>query len=419
MPGARARWNGYKEAEMIPWYQDPVNFIAEWLRGLFSSWGLAPDISNFILTVLGAGTIALLGMLWVIFLIWYERKLIGRIQDRFGPNRVGPWGIFQPFADMLKIFTKEYITPAGADVVPYNLAPILSVGSVLLIWSVIPFTMTIMGVNLNVGLLIIVASGGLGVLAILLAGWGSNNKYAMLGGFRAVAQLISYEVPMVIALFVPVMLTGSLGVNDIVKAQNVPFIITAPVAALIFFISSMAEAGRSPFDLVEAESEIVSGFNIEYSGLKFGMFYVAEFLHAFTISLLFSTLFLGGWRGPWVDQVPMLGFVYLVVKTFLVYFVVILCRGSLPRFRLDQMMDLNWKFLAPLSLVSLIVTALIARPLAGLPLAQAAALFVANIAVLLVFQSLMENRTKQGRPIVGKPRPLAVPHPDENLPAQS
>ena len=390
---------------MTPWYQDPVNFIAEWLRTLLTGWGLAPEAVNVILTVLGAGILALLAMLWVIFLIWYERKLIGRIQDRFGPNRVGPWGIFQPFADMLKIFVKEYITPVGADLVPYNLAPILSVGSVLLVWAVIPFTMTIMGVNLNVGLLLIIGAGGLSALAILLAGWGSNNKYAMLGGFRAIALLISYEVPMVVSLLIPVVLTGSLGMNDIVKAQNVPFILTAPVAAFIFFISSVAESGRAPFDLVEAESEIVAGFNIEYSGLKFGMFYVAEFLHAFTISLLFSTLFLGGWRGPWAEQFPMLGFVYLVIKTFLVYFVVILFRGSLPRFRIDQMMDLNWKLLTPMALVSLIITALVAQPLAGLPVVRAVALFLTNAAVMIIFLGWAGRQSSRKRPIVGKPRP--------------
>jgi NADH-quinone oxidoreductase subunit H len=274
---------------------------------------------------------------------------------------------------------------------------------------VIPFTITIMGVNLNVGLVYIVASGGLSLLSVVLAGWGSNNKYAMLGGFRSVAQLISYEVPMVISLLIPVMLAGSLGVNDLVKAQGVPFLITAPVAALIFFISEVAESGRSPFDLVEAESELVAGFNTEYSGLKFGMFFVAEFLHAFTISLLFSTLFLGGWMGPFADQFPLLGFVYLLVKTFLVYFVVILFRGSLPRFRIDQMMDINWKLLTPLSIISLIVTSLIAQPLSAFPGARAIALFIANIAVLWIFIGWIERKVARKREIVGKPRPLATP----------
>jgi len=394
------------------WY-DPVAFIAEWLRGVLLGWGMAPAGADFVLTALGAALMPLLAMLFVIFLIWYERKLIGRIQDRFGPNRVGPWGIIQPFADMLKIFVKEYITPIGVDWLPFNLAPVLSVGAVLLIWAVIPFSATIMGVNLNVGLLYIIAAGGLGALSFLLAGWGSNNKYAMIGGFRAVAQLISYEVPMVISLLMPVMLTGSLGINDLVKAQNIPFILILPSAAVIFFITSVAEAGRAPFDLVEAESELVAGFNTEYSGLKFGMFFVGEFLHAFTISLLFSTLFLGGWRGPGAETYPLLGFIYLVIKTFIVYFLVILFRGSLPRFRIDQMMDFNWKLLTPLALASLIATALLANPLAGIPALQAVVLFVVNAVLLVVFFSVAGKRAAPKRAIVGKVRPLATPHHED------
>jgi NADH-quinone oxidoreductase subunit H len=288
------------------------------------------------------------------------------------------------------------------------------VGSVLLIWAVIPFTMSIMGVNLNVGLIFIIGAGGLGLLAIILAGYGSNNKYALLGGFRAVAQLISYEVPMVMSLLVPVMLAGSLGVKDIVEKQTVPYLFLAPLAALIFFITSVAESGRAPFDLVEAESEIVAGFNIEYSGLKFGFFFVAEFLHAFTISLLFSTIFLSGWRGPFAEQIPMLGFVYLMLKTFIVYFVVILFRGSLPRFRIDQMMDLNWKLLTPLSLIALLITALVANPLAGMPFLQGVVLFGTNILALVLVMRTAERRMVRKRKIVGKPRPLATPNQRED-----
>jgi NADH-quinone oxidoreductase subunit H len=399
---------------MTAWYEDPVKLIADWLFGLLVAWGISVEAANFIMIVLGAGIICLGAMLFVIFLIWYERKLIGRIQDRFGPNRVGPYGIFQPIADMIKIFAKEYITPIGADIVFYNLAPILSVASVLFIWAVIPFTMTIMGVNLNVGLIYVIACGGLGLLAIILAGYGSNNKYALLGGFRAVAQLISYEVPMVVSLVVPVMLAGSLGVKDIVDKQTIPFLFYSPIAALVFFLTSVAESGRAPFALVEAESEIVAGFNIEYSGLKFGMFFVAEFLHAFTISLLFATLFLGGWRGPFTEQIPILGFLYLVVKTFIVYFVVILFRGSLPRFRIDQMMDLNWKLLTPLALVAVLVTALLANPLASLPFVQLAVLFIVNVLAFILIMGGLERRITRKRKIVGKPRPLAMPNRQED-----
>ena len=279
------------------------------------------------------------GFSLVIFTIWLERKLYGRIQDRLGPNRVGPWGIFQTFPDMIKIFTKEYITPIGADKVAYNLAPILSVSAVLLIWAVMPFAKTIVGTDVNVGVLYLVAVGGIGALGIILAGWSSNNKYSLLGAFRAVAQIVSYEVPMVLALLVPVLLGRTMGVNSLVNAQSVWFIIMSPIAAFIFFTSSIAETGRAPFDLLEAESELVAGYQTEYSGLKFGMFYVGEFLHAFTISALTATLFLGGWRGPWAEQIPILGVAWFFIKAFIVYFVVVLIRISMPRLRIDQMLE--------------------------------------------------------------------------------
>ncbi len=405
---------------MTNWLEDPIHWIAEWLYGVLVGWGVLPSVAEVILMLLGAAVLSTLALLWVLFLIWFERKLIGRIQDRFGPNRVGPWGIFQSVADMIKIFTKEYITPQGADKVLYNLAPILAVASVLLIWAVLPFTRSIMGVNLNVGVVYIVAVGGGGVLAILMAGYASNNKYAFLGASRAVAQLISYEVPMVISLLVPVLLAGSMGLNDISQAQSVPYLVMAPVAALVFFITSMAETGRAPFDLVEAESELVAGYNTEYSGLKFGMFFVGEFLHSFTAALLFAVLFLGGWRGPFVEQVPLLGLVYLFIKTMVVYFLIILVRASVPRFRIDQMMDLNWKVLTPLSILSFLVTAVIAKVLEGQFLFQVLGLLVANVILLLLFMEWGERRNKRHRrPMVSEPRPLATPASDETSMAQS
>lgn len=370
---------------------DPINFIAHWLTALLEGLGTSPNLTAIILSVVGSGILATGAMLWVTFLIWYERKVIGRIQDRLGPNRVGPWGIFQTFADLGKIFTKEYITPEGADRVIYNLAPILSVAAVLLIWAVIPFAVTVYGVDLNVGVLFVVAVAGLGELAIIMAGWSSNNKYALLGAFRVVAQLISYEVPMVLSLLVPVLLAGSMSLNAIVKAQDVWYIFTAPVAAIIFLITSIAEVGRSPFDLIESESEIVAGFNIEYSGLKFGMFYVAEFLHAFTSALFFTVLFLGGWRGPGAEQYPILGFIYFIIKVFIAYFVTVLARGSLPRFRIDQMMDLNWKVLTPVSLGLFAVVALVGKLVETVPseLLRGLALLLTNLAVLFLASFVM------------------------------
>jgi NADH-quinone oxidoreductase subunit H len=393
----------------MDFFTDPVNFLASWLGNLFISWGISPVISNMILLAIGAILMPTLAMFFVVFLIWVERKLLGRIQDRIGPNRVGPWGILQTIPDMLKIFTKEFITPNGADWVPFNLAPIMAVAAVLLLWAVIPFMKTTVGVNLNVGIIYIIAVGGLGTLSFIFAGWGSNNKYALLAAFRAMAQLISYEVPMAIALLIPVIFTGSMGVADIAAAQKIWFIVLSPAGALIFFIAATAEMGRSPFDLLEADSELVAGFNIEYSGLKFGMFYVADFLHAFTIALIFSTLFLGGWRGPWAEQIPILGFFYLGIKTAIIYFLGLLIRGSMPRFRIDQMLNLSWKILTPLSLAIVIVTVLIDKLIPSEQvIIHAAVLIVANGIVLVITDRLIRTFSAKNPPLVVAPEPRPV-----------
>ncbi len=227
---------------MPSFWEDPIRFLVEWLTGLMSGWGMSESLIHFLLLLIGAVLVPLLSLLFVIFLIWYERKIYGRIQYRLGPNRVGPWGIFQTFADMGKIFTKELITPKGVDLVTYNLAPILAVGAVLLSLAVMPLAPRIVGVDLSVGLLFVIAAGGFGELAIMLAGWGSNNKFALLGGFRAVALLLAYEVPMVMSMLVPAMLSGSLSLVGIVEAQTIPYIVLSPVAALLLFISLVAES---------------------------------------------------------------------------------------------------------------------------------------------------------------------------------
>lgn len=391
--------------------QDPVPWVIHWLEALLFSWGLSESFTQVVLFVLGAGLISVGAMFFTTMLIWAERKIGGRFQDRLGPNRVGPWGIFQTFADMLKIFTKEYINPVGVDKVPFNLAPVLSVAAVLAIWSVIPFSQTVFGTDISVGLLIIIAVGGLGEMAIILAGFGSNNKYALLGAFRAVAQLISYEVPLVIVLLIPVMFSGSMGLNDIVAAQKIPFIIYAPVACVIFFISSIAENGRAPFDLIEADSELVAGYNIEYSGLKFGMFFVADFLHAFTSAIVFTTIFLGGWQGPGVDQLPVLGGFYLLLKTLVVYFMMLAIRFTVPRFRIDQMMALNWKVLTPLSLTTVLVTAVVDKSIPqGNTLLRIGSLLVANLILWLVADRMITAfRKRHPVPVVSDKRPLARP----------
>ncbi len=394
---------------------DPGQIIAEWLRNLLTSWGLAEGLTTTIMTLLGVVAVASFGLLIVIFLIWLERKLAGRFQDRFGPNRVGPYGLLQTIADVIKLFTKEYITPDGADKVVYNIAPVLSVVSVLLIWAIVPFTQTWFGTDLNVGILYVVAVSSFGTLAILMGGWSSNNKFALLGAFRTVAQLVSYEVPLVISMIVPVLLARSMGVNTIVEQQGAwysTFIVMAPIAALIFFITSLAEVGRTPFDLLEAESEIVAGFHIEYSGMKFGMFFVAEFLHAFTISALTAAMFLGGWRGPGAESSALLGLLYFFIKTFTVYFIVVWIRSTLPRMRIDHMLNFSWKFLTPLSLAALMATAILDKVLAASPAPmRSLGLFTANIIILWFAYLLLEKRAEERptRQPVGEPRPVARP----------
>jgi NADH-quinone oxidoreductase subunit H len=274
-----------------------------------------------------------------------------------------------------------------------------------------PLAPRLVGADLSVGLLFVIAAGGFGELGIMLAGWSSNNKYSLLAGFRAAALLVSYEVPMVVSLLVPAMLAGSLNLSKIVQSQSIPYIFMAPVPALIYFITMMAESGRAPFDISEGESEIVAGFNTEYSGLKFGMFYVGDFLHAFTAAMLYATIFLGGFRGPFVEQFPLLGLVYLFIKTFLIYWFTVIVRGSMPRFRIDQMMNLNWKILTPLSLVMVFVTAFVDKTVATLGGAywlRALALLIVNLVVFWVTSRLMERYIRPGQTVVSGPRPVAT-----------
>ncbi len=258
--------------------------VADYLREAFG-------VPEWIVDVVQIFILATFLLLNVLVLIWLERKLISRFQDRIGPNRVGGrYGLLQSVADALKMLTKEFITPSGADRIAYNLAPFIIVVSALLMWAVIPFAPGVIGTDLNVGVFYILAISSISVVALLLAGWGSNNKYALLGAFRSVAQLVSYEVPMVLALLIPIMLAGSMSLQSIVYSQEVWYILVVPLSALIFLISALAELGRTPFDLLEAESEIIAGYHIEYSGMKWGMFMMSEFINAFFMSALFTTI---------------------------------------------------------------------------------------------------------------------------------
>lgn len=393
---------------------DPINSIGSWLEGVLLGWGLSAGLVSAILALLGVVVLCSILLVLDIALVWVERKVVARFQDRVGPNRLGPFGLIQPFADIIKLLIKEDITPAGADKFIYNLPPIIALATVLLLWSVIPLAPTVLGGDVNVAVLFIVAVGAVGTLGIIMAGWASNNKYALLGAFRTVAQIISYEVPMVIALLVPVILARSMGLQTIVGAQGVWFIFLAPLAAVIFFISGIAELGRAPFDINEAESEIVAGFHIEYTGMKFGMFYAGELLHALTVSALLSTLFLGGWRGPFAEQVPLLGVFYLLAKAFIIYYVIMWVRYSFPRLRIDQMLGFSWKFLTPLALVLLIVTAILDKLLVGTFQVQPAtpiyaiSMLVANVLIALVTVQVLRSYGQLRRQRFADDRPVAV-----------
>lgn len=372
-----------------------MRFIADLFHNIglwFHAWlsGFLPHWAVLLIDYVVGAVLLLVGILVVVLLvIWVERKVVSRIQDRIGPNRAGPYGLLQTLADALKLLTKEDTTPAGADKISFNLAPILAVFPAIMILAVIPFGSGLIGADLNIGVLYIVALGSVGVMATLMAGWASNNKYALLGGFRVVAQLLSYEIPMVLALLSAVVLGGTMSMQGLVISQgggflNLPYwrIFVVPLAFIIYFVSALAELERSPFDLLEADSEIVAGFFIEYSGMKFAWFFLASYINTVLLSAIAATVFLGGWQGPFVDRAPVLGIFYFAGKTLLMSLLIFWIRGTFARIRIDEMMDFAWKVLVPLALVVLLIVSLVIKlPLP--PLAQQAILFLSNIGLLL------------------------------------
>ncbi len=344
----------------MSFWSDPVNFVAQWLTGVLTGWGMAGWLASLILQFIGVVALVSIMMLTDIFLVWIERKVVARFQDRLGPNRLGPFGIIQPFADIIKLLIKEDITPVGADRIIYNLAPILSLMSVLLLWAIVPLAPVILGVDLNVGALYIIAAGAIGTLSIIMAAWGSNNKYALIGAFRQVAVLVSFEVPMIATMLIPTVLAGSMGMLSIIEAQNIWFVFLSPLAAVIFMIAAIAELGRSPFDMNEAESEIVAGFHIEYTGMKFGLFYAGELLHALTFGAFWAILFFGGYRFLGLEKLgPIVAAVIMLGKALFGYWIIMWVRYTVMRIRIDHMLAFNWKFLTPLAFVLLILTALL------------------------------------------------------------
>ena len=295
------------------------------------------------------------------YLVWVERKLLARLQVRYGPNRAGKFGLLQPIVDSIKMLTKEDIVPDAADRLIFKLAPAVVALTALLMFAVVPLgpDLRLLGhrvpmviADLNVGLLYVFALSSLGVYGVALGGWSSSSKFALLGGIRGAAQMISYELALGLSLVPVVMLAGSFSLTDIVNAQaGWPFIVVQPVSFVIFVISAMAESKRIPFDLPEAENELGAGFHTEYSGMRFGLFFLGEYVHMQVLGALIAVFFLGGWRGPFLPPV-----VWLLLKVGLVALVMIWVRGTLPRLRYDQLMALGWKVLVPLALVNIVVT---------------------------------------------------------------
>ncbi len=314
-----------------------------------------PEWSTIILSILISVTaIAVFGPVTMMYLTLLERKLVGRIQNRYGPNRVGFWGLLQPIADGVKMLTKEDIVPTNADKFAHFLAPVVIVIPALLIFSVIPFGRGMIAVDLSIGILFFLALSSTTTIWIFVAAWASRNKFSLLGGMRSVAQMISYEIPMVLSIVPVLLVVGSFSTVTIVEAQSgwnwFVFTPWGVVGFLIFFLTGVAEVNRTPFDLAEGESEIVAGFHTEYSGMKFALFYMAEFMNTFSISAIVATMYLGGWQGPWLPS-----WVWFFIKTYALIFVMMWFRGTFPRLRVDQLMGFAWKFLLPLALVNLLV----------------------------------------------------------------
>ena len=361
-----------------------LNDLLGTLHGILSGIlrAILPDgLAQILVTLIGIGVAVTFVAILVMSQVWAERKMIARIQDRVGPNRVGPFGLLQSIADAVKLLTKEDIIPAGADRVVFVLAPLVVLVPSLMIFAVLPFNWDANIAPLDIGILYVLALATFPTIGIVMAGWASFNKYSLLGGMRAAAQLISYEVPEVLSVIPVVLLAGTLSLWGITAAQTHTWFILAPVvgplAFLIFFISGIAEINRSPFDLPEAESEIIAGFHMEYSGMRFALFFLAEYANAFSVSALAATMFFGGWHG-WI--LP--GYVWFFLKTYLLFLVMVWIRGTLPRLRYDQLMAFAWKGLLPLALVNIVLAAFV-KELRLLEIAPWPVWLVVNIPVVI------------------------------------
>ncbi len=382
--------------------------LVERFYALTANWGLPWIVPTLVVMTIVAAVI--LGYIAVacMFLVWWERKISAHIQVRFGPMRVGGWhGWAQSIADGVKLLLKEDVIPAGADKVVFVLAPMVVFAASVAAYVAIPWAPGLIVRDLNIGILYMISISSLVVVGIIMAGWSSNNKYSVLGAMRSAAQAVSYEVPLVLSLLGPVMLAGTMRMGKLVEAQSgvwfglLPkwFVFPQIVAFLVYFTCSLAECNRLPFDIPEAESELVAGFHVEYSGMRFAIFFLAEYANMFVVAAIATTLFLGGWKGPWValPGLPaevahgLFGLFWFLVKCYFLIFVMMWLRWTLARLRVDQLMDFAWKVLLPIAFANLILTGLV------LVLGKQVLLYVLGVALLLLIAVALTARgVRQG-----------------------
>lgn len=333
---------------MENWFLSIARFIIAWLEGM----GLAPVWADLTLLLLQWAVILMIVTFNVLILIWLERKVSGFMQERLGPNRLGPFGVFQTIADTLKLLTKEDIVPAGTDRWIFKTAPMFFIIVAVMLYIVIPMGRDMAIIDLNIGLFYFISVGALSTICLLMAGWGSNNKWSLLGAMRAVAQMISYEIPLAFSLLGVVMITGTLNLGEIVAAQHkVWFVLLQPVACMTYFIAATAELNRGPFDMPEAEQELTAGAFTEYTGMRWALFFLAEYTNLVAVSALAATLFLGGWQGPWLPS-----WIWIIAKTYFIMLVFMWLKWTFPRIRMDHLMAFSWKVLIPVSLANIVLT---------------------------------------------------------------
>jgi NADH-quinone oxidoreductase subunit H len=330
---------------------------ADLIRNILHWIGFGDVFTNLVMSAVYFAAVAALIIFNVIILLWIDRRVSSFFQERLGPNRIGPFGLLQSMVDAVKLLGKESIIPGVVDKIVYKAAPIFIFTVTIMLYAVLPYGKGMSAVNINVGILYFTAISSTSVIAILMAGWSSNNKYSLIGGMRTVAQVISYEIPLGFSMIGVAMLTGSLNLNEIVVSQGQVWnILLQPVAFVIFVIAALAELNKTPFDLIEAEQELVAGYHTEYSGMRFALFFMAEYANIFVMAGLGVTLFFGGWQGPILPS-----WMWFMVKTYILILFIEWIRWTLPRARIDKMMQFNWKVLIPLSIANVFVTGLIVK----------------------------------------------------------